>query len=46
MVSKFAPAATDKPKFEPSELIEHGDADKLTRGAVTSQRQVDGDYTS
>lgn len=35
-----------KPPFEPSELIEHGDADTLTQGAQPAQTSVDGTYTS
>jgi hypothetical protein len=46
MVSKRVPGVAEKPKFEPSELIEHGEADKLTRGPVTRDNPVDGTYTS
>ena len=46
MVSKRVPGVVEKPKFEPSELIEHGEADKLTRGAKSSDNPVDGGYTS
>lgn len=46
MVRKNVAEAADKPEFEPSELVEYGDADKLTRGPVNSSVQVDGNYTS
>lgn len=37
--------AADKASFEPSELIEYGEADHLTRGPRQAT-QVDGSYTS
>jgi hypothetical protein len=46
MDSKSEAAAVDKPAFEPSDLVEHGEADKLTRGPMTSSVQGDGNYTS
>jgi hypothetical protein len=38
-------SVTEQP-FEPSELIEYGDVDELTRGAASSSRVGDGNYTS
>jgi hypothetical protein len=46
MVRKSVEASTGKVDFEPSDLIEYGDADKLTRGQIASNRQGDGNYTS
>ncbi|MFL6858891.1 MAG: hypothetical protein ACJ8DZ_06135 [Allosphingosinicella sp.] len=37
--------AAEKIAFEPSELIEYGEADQLTRGSHNGSN-VDGDYTS
>jgi hypothetical protein len=46
MVSQSNATGAEKPAFEPSELVEHGDAEKLTRGPHPSATAVDGDYTS
>lgn len=46
MVSHSVASAAEKPEFEPSDLIEYGNADELTRGPRDSSRQGDGDYTS
>lgn len=47
MVRNSVEAPAGKVEFEPSDLIEYGDADKLTRGPIDSNRTGDGDtYTS
>lgn len=47
MVRNSVKASAGKVEFEPSDLIEYGDADKLTRGPITSSRAGDGnEYTS
>lgn len=47
MVAKNVAEAADKPKFEPSDLIEYGDAGELTRGPNPANRVGDADtYTS
>ena len=35
-----------KPAFEPSKLVEYGEASDLTRGPTGASQPVDGDYTS
>jgi hypothetical protein len=45
MVSDSVPVLAAKPEFEPSELIEHGEANQLTRG-VRNASNADGNYTS
>lgn len=35
-----------KPAFEPSKLVEYGEASELTQGPRSASRPVDGDYTS
>lgn len=46
MVRESVHASAAKPEFEPSDLVEYGDAEKVTRGPVASNRQADGTYTS
>ena len=46
MVENTPEAAGSEVEFEASELIEYGDATELTRGAHSSSRQADGNYTS
>jgi hypothetical protein len=46
MNSNDKAGADDKPAFEPSELVDYGDAEKLTRGPHSSSTAVDGTYTS
>jgi hypothetical protein len=46
MDSQSVAATDDKPAFEPSDLIEYGEADKLTRGSISSSAPGDGNYTS
>jgi hypothetical protein len=46
MTENMPEAAVAKPAFEPSDFIDYGDADELTRGSHSSPNAGDGDYTS
>jgi hypothetical protein len=37
---------SDKAEFEPSELVDYGEAETLTRGTHSSPNAGDGNYTS
>ena len=39
-------APAQKPEFEPTQLVDYGEAEKLTRGSHPSSNAGDGNYTS
>jgi hypothetical protein len=46
MDSEPEDVATKTPEFEPSTLIEYGEADKLTQGVRSNPNSIDGTYVS